>query len=57
MYPTGFFLVTRFQSFVKVDIDFCLQLFVILIFAAIVGGIYWQVDDDCKSGIQNRSVA
>nr|XP_022314885.1 ATP-binding cassette sub-family G member 2-like isoform X2 [Crassostrea virginica] len=31
-----------------------MQLFVILIFAAIVGGIYWQVDDDCKSGIQNR---
>ncbi|XP_061166082.1 broad substrate specificity ATP-binding cassette transporter ABCG2-like [Saccostrea echinata] len=31
-----------------------MQLFVILIFAAIVGGIYWQIENDCKSGIQNR---
>lgn len=31
-----------------------MQLFVILIFAAIVGAIYWQIDDDCESGIQNR---
>ncbi|XP_062586203.1 broad substrate specificity ATP-binding cassette transporter ABCG2-like isoform X2 [Saccostrea cucullata] len=31
-----------------------MQLFVILIFAAIVGGIYWQIENDCKAGIQNR---
>ncbi|KAK3089010.1 hypothetical protein FSP39_000105 [Pinctada imbricata] len=31
-----------------------MQLFVILVFACIVGGIYWQLDKDCESGIQNR---
>nr|XP_022314888.1 ATP-binding cassette sub-family G member 2-like [Crassostrea virginica] len=31
-----------------------MQFFVFLILAAILGGIYWQLEDDCKSGIQNR---
>ena len=55
MYTTGFFLVSSVKS---LDIvDFCFQFFVFLILAAILGGIYWQLEDDCKSGIQNRSVA
>lgn len=31
-----------------------LQVVVMLVFAAIVGAVYWQIDNDCKSGIQNR---
>ena len=55
IYTTGFFLISSVQSLYNVD--FCFQIFVFLILAAILGGIYWQLEDDCKSGIQNRSVA
>jgi len=25
-----------------------------IIFAVVVGAIYWQIDDSCTSGLQNR---
>ncbi|XP_069124330.1 broad substrate specificity ATP-binding cassette transporter ABCG2-like isoform X1 [Argopecten irradians] len=31
-----------------------MQVMVMVVFGAIVGAIYWQIDDDCTSGIQNR---
>ncbi|XP_021340344.1 ATP-binding cassette sub-family G member 2-like isoform X2 [Mizuhopecten yessoensis] len=31
-----------------------MQVLVMVVFGAIVGAIYWQIDDDCTSGIQNR---
>ncbi|KAJ8318279.1 hypothetical protein KUTeg_003370 [Tegillarca granosa] len=34
--------------------SFFKQVVVMLVFAAIVGAVYWQIDNDCKSGIQNR---
>ncbi|ESO99617.1 hypothetical protein LOTGIDRAFT_141832 [Lottia gigantea] len=31
-----------------------LQIFVMIIFAVIVGAVYWQIDDSSTSGVQNR---
>jgi hypothetical protein len=55
LYATALTTVPHWQLQVKFEFGFLsFQLVVILIFAAIVGGIYWQIEDDCKSGIQNR---
>ncbi|XP_060589501.1 broad substrate specificity ATP-binding cassette transporter ABCG2-like isoform X2 [Ruditapes philippinarum] len=34
-----------------------LQVLTMVIFAVVVGAIYWQIDDSCKSGLQNRTGA
>ncbi|XP_052785141.1 broad substrate specificity ATP-binding cassette transporter ABCG2-like isoform X2 [Mya arenaria] len=34
-----------------------LQVFTMAIFAIVVGAIYWDIDNSCKSGLQNRTGA
>lgn len=34
-----------------------LQVLTMVIFAVVVGAIYWQIDNSCKSGLQNRTGA
>ncbi|KAL4240249.1 ATP-binding cassette sub- G member 2 [Mactra antiquata] len=34
-----------------------LQILTMIIFAVVVGAIYWQINDSCKSGLQNRTGA
>ncbi|XP_060063497.1 broad substrate specificity ATP-binding cassette transporter ABCG2-like [Ylistrum balloti] len=59
-YATSFFtqfaVVSRrtMKNLIRNPQTSIMQVMVMVVFGVIVGAIYWDVDDDCTSGIQNR---